>query len=165
MDLVREDVKQQAQLHELATHLRPLERADYWSDELHEFLEKYLEIEVLVYHEGLKRKCEWLLTFIRENDINLHEEGVRFNVERYGRGRDTRIVVRFTKEFKNPATEWVMRRLSIKPKPKGRAGRRIQRPDVVLYYPVFKELLPEIHRFVQYMGISQAIEKRWGGYP
>ncbi len=158
---IASDVKNQVQLHVLATHLRPLERASYWSAELQTLLEKFLEIEEMVYQDGLKRKCEWLLKFIENNHIDLTAEGVNFSLEQYGKGEDTRILARLPKSFSNPATEWVMRRVSIKPKGRG-AQRRIQAPDVILYYPVFKVLIPNIDSLVAGLGVHEEIRKRWG---
>lgn len=159
--LISNDVKNQVQLHVLATHLRPLETANYWSSELQTLLEKFLEIEELVYQDGLKRKCEWLLKFIEKNHINLTAEGVTFALEQYGQGEDKRVAARLPKSFSNPATEWVMRRVSIKPKGRG-AQRRIQAPDVILYYPVFKVLIPDIDSLVAGLGVQEQIRKRWG---
>lgn len=159
--LIKNSVKNQDQLHELAKHLRPLEKHNYWSDELQALLEEYLKIEEMVFQEGLKRKCEWLIKFIKERDINLKNEGMKFTIESYGRTRDKRVRVKVPTRFKNPETEWVIRRVSIKPKDR-RLTRRIQPKDVELYYPVFKVLIENINHLVESLGLSTAISERWG---
>lgn len=163
LKLVEQAIKDQTQLHELAMHLRPLEIAGYWSNELHNLLEEYLETEVQVYNEGLKRKCDWLLKFIEEHKINLVEEGVQFRVTSYARGTDKRINV--TMPYRNTIdkkTEWVMRRVSIRPKKNRSPTRRIQKMDVVLYYPVFKVLLPDIDKKIKSLAVEDKIIERWG---
>ncbi len=161
LELIRGDIKKQVQLHELAAHLRPLESIKYWSSELQSLLEEYLEIEEEAYQEGLKRKCEWLIKFIGENNIDLYEEGLKFSIESYGRSRATRVRVDVPRDFKNPATEWLIRRISIKPKDRGRV-RRIQPPDVVLFYPVFKVLIKNIEELAHSLNIEPDINRRWG---
>lgn len=161
LDLIRKDIKNQVQLHELAAHLRPLEGIKYWSSELRSLLEEYLSIEEEAYQEGLRRKSEWLIKFIEKTSIDLYEEGLRFSIESYGRSRARRIRVDVPSSFKNPAAEWLIRRISIKPKNRGRV-RRIQPPDVVLFYPVFKILIRNIEELVQSLGIESDITRRWG---
>ena len=161
LTLVKNSVKNQDQLHELAKHLRPLEKHNYWSNELQALLEEYLKIEEMVFQEGLKRKCEWLIQFIKERDISLKNEGMNFQIESYGRMSDKRVRVQVPRQFENPATEWVIRRVSIKPKDRGLI-RRIQPKDVELYYPVFKVLIDNIDHLVESLGLSANISKRRG---
>lgn len=164
MKLVEKAIKDQVQLHELAMLLRPLELAGFWSKELHKLLEEYLDTEDRVFNEGLRRKCDWLVKFIEERGVNLEEEGVTFRVTSYARGTDKRVNVKmpYRSQFKNPATEWVMRRVSIKPKKNNSVDRRIQKMDVVLYYPVFKVLLPKIDNIVKQLAVGDKIIERWG---
>jgi len=161
LDLVRKAIDEQVQLHELSKLLLPLEEVAYWSESLHQLLEKYLTIERLSYDIGLKKKCEWLINFIREHGIDLHKAGLRFSVDSYARGSDWRVNVKMPFYSLDPKTAWVIQRISIKPKSSG-SGRRIQRNDVVLYYPVFKEVIPNIEKIVNLLGISSEIIERWG---
>ena len=163
LKLVEKAIKDQAQLHELAMHLRPLEQEGYWSNELHALLEEYLETENRVFNEGLKRKCDWLVKFIEENDIDLVREGVQFRVTSYARGTDKRVNVNMPyRSTIDKKAEWVMRRVSIKPKKNRSTDRRIQKMDVVLYYPVFKVLLPKIDNIVRSLAVEEKIIERWG---
>jgi len=163
LKLVEKAVKDQAQLHELAMHLRPLELEGFWSNDLHDLLEEYLDTEIRVFNEGLKRKCEWLITFIKEHDINLVNEGVSFRVSSYARGTDKRVNVSMPyRKTIDKKAEWVMRRVSIKPKKNRSVDRRIQKMDVVLYYPVFKVLLPDIDNIVKKLVVEDKIIERWG---
>lgn len=181
LKLVKECVKRHVEYHKLALVLRPLELVQFWSEDLQVLIEQYLEVEEMVYHEGLKRKCEWLLKLIEERKIDIVKEGVRFRAEKTGhhpryRYRSTstypwggaQIVLIQTKEFKDPAVEYILRRLSVSPifqDYRTRVGEersmRVQGPDIVLFYPVFEVLIPGLEEYVNELGLRKMVDERW----
>ncbi len=186
LETVKECVKRHAQYHEFSLALRPLELLQFWSEELRNLIDQYLEVEELVYHGGLKRKCKWLVKFVEERNIDLVNEGVQFRANKTGLSQYRRygspqlypfggpqIELILSKEFQNPEIEYVLQRLSVTPIPVVRHHRRrseeegrlrVQAPDIVLFYPVFQALIPGLEEYVNELGLRKMIDERWRMY-
>ena len=130
---VEKQVEEEIPSYILSESLKPLEKIKYWTEDLQNLLNGYFRKEKNRYKQYQKKKCNNILKTLKENP-----EKIKVSL------KERRYATCYLLEIKTNSQKlqnWFVSKLLTKKM--GRTGRKFEIPtrDVVLHYPLFRELI------------------------
>jgi len=142
LNLIEKQVNNRVPFYKLSNSLIPLEKLKYWTESLQQLLNEYFQYEKEKQKKLLEIKCTNFLKILKEGDYG--KFSIRLTERNYPYIYSMEINTGFQK-----IQDWFLNKFHIKEY--GRTGRKyeIHIRDLVLHFPLFRELAPKTKIFDQ----------------